>query len=432
MRRALAALFLVAPIIAAFPAPAEAQDASGPILRSELEKSSAVPGQPIVLRITILVPTWMPKPPEFPSFEVPNVMVRLPERASGPTSEPIDGETWSGVTRAYRLYPMTVGRFQIQAQPIVVTYADPDTQEPVVVELRTEDIIFEGVAPQGAGGLIPFIAAEKLTIEQTIEGEPGNLEPGNSFERSVTARIAGTTPIVLPALIPPLTEPGIAAYPREPVVNETDNRGALSGTRAESVTYVAQAGARVSVPPIRLRWFNLKSGQIETAETDGFEIVSRGPLPEPPTAFDWRAVLPRLVLGAVIVAALAMAIRWAWPRVAVWQRRRHAAWLASERCAFEQALAALKQRNFSAATRAIDHWALLCPSGSDGESAQLSMAMAGLGMAYYGSGDTPPSPGQWSDVTAALTGARRTRLAASASALAGKTLPPLNPRAIPR
>ena len=31
-----------------------------PVVRMELEKDTAIPGQPIVLTVTLLVPTWMP------------------------------------------------------------------------------------------------------------------------------------------------------------------------------------------------------------------------------------------------------------------------------------------------------------------------------------------------------------------------------------
>lgn len=422
MRTVLTALLLlVLPVFAA------AQDAGGPLLRAELEKTEAVPGQPITLRITLLVPTWMPQPPEFPSFEVPNVMVRLPERASGPVSERIDGETWSGVSRAYRIYPMTVGDFRIPAQTLTITYADPETREPIVTELQTDPIAFAGVAPEGAGDLDPFIAATKLSLEQKIDGDPADLEPGGSFQQTVTARISGTAPIVLPPLIPPLTESVVAVYPKEPVVTETDDRGVLSGARVESATYVAQAGGRASIPPVRLRWFNLETGEIETAETDGFDIVSRGPPPATPRDLvDWRALLPWLIVSLAAAVLIAMAIRRVWPAVAGWRRQRRADWLASEPCAYRKAEEALKSKNFAAAMQAVEIWASHPAVDTGGRDPGLADALAGLGGAYYGSEKRTPSPERWSDALNALRAARRSRLAASTRA--GAALPPLNPR----
>ena len=121
MRLALVLLL----VLLAVPLASKAQEPAKPILRMEFKQTETIPGQPLVLRVTVLVPTWLPEAPVFPSLEVPNVMVRLPERASGPASERVKGETWSGVTRAYRLYPMKAGGFRIPPLPVTVTSADP-------------------------------------------------------------------------------------------------------------------------------------------------------------------------------------------------------------------------------------------------------------------------------------------------------------------
>ena len=80
MRRLLALAMLWLPLAAA------AQQLA-PLLRQEMDATATVPGQAVQMRITLLVPTWMPEAPVFPGFEAPNVMTRLPEGAAGPTSE---------------------------------------------------------------------------------------------------------------------------------------------------------------------------------------------------------------------------------------------------------------------------------------------------------------------------------------------------------
>jgi hypothetical protein len=425
MRRILLLLWL---LLLAAPAWAVAQQTPGPVLRTELEKDATIPGQPIVLRITLLAPTWLPKPPVFPSFETPNVIVRLPSRASSSTSERIDGETWAGVTRAYRLYPMITGQFRIPAQPVTVTYADPDTQAPVTVELATDEVVFSGVAPEGAEDLDPFIAAEALTLEQSIEGEPGNLEPGGAITRTVTVRVQGTSPIFLPPVIEPLVVPGLSAYPKEPVVSETEARGTVSGDRVESVTYVAEAGGRHKAAPIRLRWFNLRENRIETAVADGFEIAVRGPPPAaPPSSFDWRAIAPWIVLGALLVALATVVALRLWPRIARWRHHRRETYLASEAFAFNQALTALRGRDFAGSLRAIELWESRIPAGSVSDSSRLSLALAQLGAGLYGQDRHPPLESQWNTAVAALRAARQESLGAPK---AGRALPPLNPRMV--
>ena len=97
MIRLLAVLLLLA-------LPAVAQE---PVLRMEMDASEAVPGQAVSLRLTVLVPTFMPDPPVWPSYEAPDLLVRI--ASTGPVSERIDGETWSGVSRRYLVAPMLPG-----------------------------------------------------------------------------------------------------------------------------------------------------------------------------------------------------------------------------------------------------------------------------------------------------------------------------------
>ena len=425
MRLALVLLL----VLLAVPLASKAQEPAKPILRMEFKQTETIPGQPLVLRVTVLVPTWLPEAPVFPSLEVPNVMVRLPERASGPASERVKGETWSGVTRAYRLYPMKAGGFRIPPLPVTVTYADPEAGEPLTAKLLTDEIAFRGTAPEGAEDLDPFIAAEALELKQTIQGEPGKLEPGGAFTRTVTVRVKGTSPIFIPPLIPPFSVPGIAAYPKEPVVTEIMERGVLSGARVETVTYVAEAGGQHSEPPIRLRWFDLGKEQVATAEAEGLEIVSEGPPPSTRGAsFDWRAAAPWIIAAVLLVVLAGLLAVRLWPRVAAWRRRRHDVYRASEAFAFAQAIKALQAHDFGSAIGAIDRWSSRLPAAPTPNPSLLSDALTALGAALYGQDSRSPSDGQWSDAVRALRATRRQRLGQSAAASAGLSLPPLNPQ----
>ena len=132
--------------------PAAAQD---PLVEMEFDADApVVVGQPVALRLTVLVPTFMPQPPVLPSFETPDLMVRLNGRATNPTSRRIDGETWSGITRSYSLYPMVQGRFDLPAQEVGVVYMDATSTEQRV-QIPTEPVSFTAGLPEGADGLDP-------------------------------------------------------------------------------------------------------------------------------------------------------------------------------------------------------------------------------------------------------------------------------------
>lgn len=396
-----------------------------PIVITELEKTEAIPGQPILLRVTVLAPTWFPKPPVFPSFEVPNVMVRLPERASRPTSERLGGETWSGVTRTYRLTPMLAGRFTIPPRTLTVTYANPETRAPATVTTETEAIRFEGFIPPGAEGLDPFIAATALALEQTIDGDPADLAPGDAFTRTVTARIEGISPIFLPPFIPALETASLAAYPDEPILSESVENGVPLGSRVERVTYVAEAGGRFNARPVTLRWYNLETGEVEETDVPGFEIAARGPLPAAEPQVDWRAILPWIAAGLLLAATVRILLGRLWPRIVSWRERRRKTYRASEAYAFHEAARALKARRLDDALNAIDLWCARCASTPDVTG--LNQALMRLGNDLYGSAPSHASGKDWSAALAALNHAQRTAVAVSTKAPQGSKLVPLNP-----
>ena len=121
--------------------PAAAQDtAAAPRLTVDFPETEAVPGQPLSLRLTVLVPTFMPEPPVWPSLETPNLLVRLPSRSTGPVSERIDGETWSGVSRHYRISPMVPGPMTLPPQEVVVTWQDLEASDVRQTTLTTEAV----------------------------------------------------------------------------------------------------------------------------------------------------------------------------------------------------------------------------------------------------------------------------------------------------
>ncbi|HRY25891.1 MAG: BatD family protein [Geminicoccaceae bacterium] len=403
--------------------PLSASDA--PVLQVTFEETEAIPGQPLSLRLTVLAPTFMPDPPVWPSLEAPNLLVRLPERSTGPTSEEVGGETWSGVTRHYRISPMVPGEFAIPPQEVIVTWADPETSEPRKVTLTTEPLTFSGVLPEGAEGLDPFIAAEALELKQEVAGEPEAMQPGDSVTRTIKATIRGTSPMFLPALLPPTDVAGVAAYPDEPVLEESDDRGVLEGTRAESVTLVAEGGGSGEAPAVSLDWYNLKSGEVETASVDGFPIEVDGPPASSAEPRDWRAIGLASLAALLALAVVAWLLRRLLPPFGRWLRERRTERLASEGHAFGQLQRAVARRDEPALRPALDAWAAKVEGHDPREHPGVRHALVAIGAARYGRGASGDAGAGWRALAAALPEARRDALARDRLA----ALPPLNPGA---
>lgn len=399
-----------------------AQQEPAPDVTITFETTDAIPGQPLSLRVQVLVPTWMIKPVVFPSLEQPDIMVRLPDRATTSVSQKIGRETWAGVSRHYRITPMVAGQFAIPPQDMIVTWADPETNVPRRDVVRMAGVTFTGTLPDGGAALDPFIAADEITMTQELTGAEAPLAAGDSITRVVTATVHGAPPLFLPEMMQLAPVEGIRLYRGEPVVSEVSQRGKISGTRVETVTYLAQSGSDGMAEPIEMSWFNLTTGTIETVSVEGFSLMVDAPLARRPFEISLRALV-WAAIGTVLVGLFwVFAGRRMAAQLAQARRVRRAAFRASDKWAYRQLRAAIDQRDLNLTLRALDVWADRRPKPDPRNDAGLSAALTNLGAARYGR-KTPADGAAWHQLSAILravstTGNQRQR---------GQILPPLNP-----
>ncbi|WP_226704162.1 BatD family protein [Microbulbifer elongatus] len=390
--------------------------ADKPIIESKLSEVKAVPGQSISLFVTILVPTWMTQPADFPEFDQPNLSVTLPGRSSLAVSRVIDGQTWAGVTREYLIVPLAPGNYQLPAGEIKVTYSDPDGTGELQTALRLAPPPIRVTTPKGAEGLTPFIAARDLTLTQKIEGDPEDLRPGDAFSRTVTAIIEGTTVMFIPQLLDTRSPEGLAAYAdAHKAADKTDPRtDATTGTRSERMTYVAEGRARGTLPAITLRWYDLDDDNIKTTSVDEIKVHARGP-----GALAGTSLWEKLLILAAAAVFLWLIWRWGLPRIHEFQNKRALRAEASGLAAWQRMYTACNTRNYAALLQATREYKRRVPSAAQ----SLQPALLALGAMQYG--DTPASVSSaavWRQLTKAIEALRP-----KAARAQQPPLPPLNP-----
>ncbi|MEP0684811.1 MAG: hypothetical protein ABJC80_09635 [Tateyamaria sp.] len=416
--------------------------AQDPQIEIVAEQEEVIVGQPYILRVKVLVPTFMPKPPVFPTFEVPGLIVRLPERSTSPVSERIEGETWAGVQRTYRIYPMQAGVTEIPEQQLSIVYKDTQTNEDVPLSVPVPATTITAIVPEGASDLDPLILANGLSIEQTWQGGEEELAVGDAVVRSLDITISGTSALFIPPLLesasseePPAssaegaeteTETESAAtfapYPEDAVVTEIMERGVMSGARTETVSYIAQSGGTAVFPDITLQWYNLVSEEIEEITLPGLTVTVAQP-PKERTPID-----PRAAIKWVLVFVLAVVVAWvayrfvypiARPRLQRLQERYAASPIAAHRLAEKKAAAKdLNGLFFALEQRSVRGVA----PGED-----LETAITALGRTLYReSGSNGSSSHQWQIIQRSLRKERRALIFRHHAGTATK-LPPLNP-----
>lgn len=374
-----------------------------PIVEVELSENEVIVGQPIRLQIKVLVPTYMPKPPIYPTIELPDLMVRLPDRATTPTSERRDGVSLSGTIRTYRLYPLAVGSFEIPEQVLTLTYADPQTNEPITVEATMPAQSFAASVPAAAQDLNPPVLAEGFAMEQQIEGE-SSLTVGDAITRTVTARIDGTTPVLIPPLVAAVDAPALRAYPKEPRITATEERGVLSGTRSETVTYLVQSDGDAQLPEIAIEWYNTKTQSLETATVPAVPFTLT-PAPPPPPDYRrmalWGGVIVVGLVGLwLVLRRLQPAFKTRW--VTIISRL-----LSTEHAAARTVRKAIANRDLTATYAALDGWRAHGQSLKAEDWTDVQNALVHIGTNTYSESRSDPSTG-WQDLAKSFSDLRKT------------------------
>jgi hypothetical protein len=365
----LVAVWILACVLAAAPVLAQPTPAPEPVLRVKLEPQRVVVGQPVTLRIELLVPNYMTTPPEFPDLQLRNAVSRPLGHMN--ISEEQQGITYAGVVREIAIHPQEPGSYAISGQSVRFAYA----AEPPAIRQATLDLpslSFEAFIPEAAQSLQPFIAASRLVLRQTIDPKPEGLKVGDAVVRTVTIEAQGLPAMLLPATSFTAAD-GLAVYPDQPALEDkADQRtDELAGTRTDRATYMLQKPGDYVLPGIDVQRWNIEAQKIERAH---IEPVSLKVAPNPALpqgggqsaaggGSGWRAWLeivathwPWVAAALSVLAGLAFLAPRALASLRAWHARRRAVWLQSEACAFDRLRQAARHGDAGRAYFALLEW----------------------------------------------------------------------------
>ncbi|WP_350460724.1 hypothetical protein [Amaricoccus sp.] len=368
-------------------------------------------GTPIDVTATILVPTFMPRPPVWPDLRIADAITRLPERSTHPVTRRIGSDSWSGLSRTWEIIPQRPATYDLGPRTFGITYADPDTSQPRTATLDLPPVSFSAIVPAGAEDIDPFLAATRLALAITLDGLPADPKPGDAVTLTLTTTASGPPAMLLPPLADRLGTPaGLRAYPRQPVLVDGD-----PATRAESIAYVIQQPGSYVFPGITLDWWNTATASRETATTDPLTID----VPTPP---GWHASGDRRSLAPIVWIAVALGAFGGG--VTLLARRRRTPSASSARALRHRLLRSARHDPPARIRRNLLAWqSSLVPPLSPPEEAAIDAALRPLESIAYGRPD-----GQ-ADETAARDALVRQLAAARKGSARGTipALPALNP-----
>lgn len=344
------------------------------LVRSSADPEEAWVGQRVRLKLDVLGQNGWAQISRLGEIDLPGAYVVRTESQGTRLQENIEGQSFTGQRYEFSIYPQRAGVIEVPELPLeatVKTWGADGGQH--VQQVVTPAVTINVALPPGVKASVGLVSTSRLIAEQ--QWDPVSQEPrvGDALKRTVTRQaddVSGMafTPLAYEDL------PGLGIYPAEPLVEDSSNRGSLSGRRTETVTYVFERAGTVQIPDVTFNWWNTATEALETVTLPGESfVVEPGPATGDSSTAG-RSENRLLSLQTLIMAGAFLLVAG----VVVFGRtllRSYRAWLAkraaSEPAFFARAVASVRTRNARSARRDVMRW--LDQIDTSDQPAQLSV-----------------------------------------------------------
>lgn len=199
------------------------------------------------------------------------------------------------IERKYLITPKQSGPITIQPASFTGMRSIPQDRRKSIGDLFEMGLLFDGLMGSGAQ---EQVFAEATPIQIQIEPKPDNwqgwwlaspevkltyedkipndLKVGDTIERIITLSAIGINADSLPVPQQPSAS-NIKVYPSNETRNTVSEANTIQGRLTLSVVMVPTNGGDITIPAIKIPWFNTVSGQTETAVIPAKSIMVNGP-----------------------------------------------------------------------------------------------------------------------------------------------------------
>ena len=217
------------------------------------------------IKVYRAVPTRQPalRDPEFGGAEV------LIEMAGAERSYDalLNGRTYNVVERVYAIFPQESGAVTISpARFEARVLRDGRITGRKVFESEAQTIrVLPIPEPPADFPDATWLPARELQLEDNWSRQPGDLKAGEPITRVITIKALGQLETQIPALEPPTID-GINVYPDRPELSRELEPGGIRGIRKDQYAIIGVDAGRMTLPPLRLPWWDVEDGEWKVAE----------------------------------------------------------------------------------------------------------------------------------------------------------------------
>ena len=194
---------------------------------------------------------------EYQPPEVKDALL-IPLGDSRHHEETLDGRYYTVEEQSYAVIPQKSGMLEIIApsfQALVLSDMGPRR---VNVRAKNMQLAIQPMPKAVAGGY--WLPAKQVLLQEVYQPNTTKLMQGATLERTVTVQAVGVPAQLLPNIR--FTEsPDYQVYLEKPIENNSARQQALVGTVTIKATYVLGKAGTLTIPELKVDWFNTDTGQ---------------------------------------------------------------------------------------------------------------------------------------------------------------------------
>jgi hypothetical protein len=292
--------------------------------------------------------------------------------------------------RSFAVFPQAHGRltidpidFEGQVFEGSASVDDPFSQSIKTVKLRSKPIAIEVKPIPTAFTGKHWLPATSVELVENWSDDTKALKAGEPITRSVSLLARGVTAGQLPEL-EIITDKNLRSYPEQPTLDDQGRSDGVIGLRMEKHALIAQANGTVTLPEIRIPWWNTRTDKLQEAIIPARTLkVEGGPVPAAPAegvtststpvakatgTSSAPSTAPAPTRWSIVAAMLALG--WAATAAAWWYRSRRPAAVVTTvtgdarsesknrlQVARQRVLNAARQNDAAATRHALAQWA---------------------------------------------------------------------------
>jgi hypothetical protein len=273
-------------------------------------ETGIVPGQRVKLTLEIATDTWFTGGTRISIPEVPGLVILQTEQFASNASETRNGQSWVIQRWTLDVFAQRAGEYTIGRVPLQLQVNDGEDGN-VTGEVHSPSIQFSVSVPESLAQAKHWVAAPEFRVSQGFDRSLEGLVVGDAFEHEVRFEASDVLAMMLPSYDLE-KQPGLAAYPSPPSLDNSNNRGQNLASRSVRISYVVEQPGQYLLPARDYYWWNTQTGKLELLTLPKTRIEVAGSAATLQAAPSRPAVTPRqwflmaacltLLAGGVLLA----------------------------------------------------------------------------------------------------------------------------------